>query len=361
MADVPWHTLHVDDASSSVERVLRSGYVNEGPEAERFGAAVAARVGAHHGLTATSGTAAIALALWASSVPRDAEVIVPDLTFVGTASAVSLVGARPVPVDVDAVSLTLDPAEVAAAITPKTAAIIAVQLNGRGAPLEELREIIGGRRIALVEDAAQALGSSHRGRPLGAIADVGCLSFAPTKILSTGQGGMVLTSSDELAQRVRAYKDQGRSVRHADAHPFLGFNFRLSDVLAAMGTAQLRILDERVARVRRNQQLYAEGLSGLSGLELVPVDLDGGQVPAYHGVYAERRERLAEHLSRHGIATRPFWAPVSSLAPYGGQARCPRALAASQKGLWLPGGPDLSADVVHRVVDVVRTFARTAA
>ena len=225
--------------------VLDRNFLNDGPLTREFEARIAARAGVAHGIAVTSGTAAITLALMALGIEPGDEVIVPDLTFIATANAARLAGAAVVLVDVDPQRLTLSPRAVEAAITPRTRAVVPVDVNGRGADYIALERICRECGLVMVCDAAEALGSRYGGRPLGSYGDAACFSFSPNKTLTTGQGGMIVTGSAEMADRLYELKDQGRRVRGSggdDLHPVMGFNFKFTDLQAAVGPGPARRL-----------------------------------------------------------------------------------------------------------------------
>ena len=193
------------------------------------------------------------------------EVIVPDLTFIATANAARLAGAAVVLVDVDPHRLTLSPQAVEAAITPRTRAVVPVDVNGRGADYVALERICRDRGLVMVCDAAEALGSRYDGKPLGSYGDAACFSFSPNKTLTTGQGGMIVTKSASMADRLYELKDQGRRVRGSggdDLHPVMGFNFKFTDLQAAVGLAQLEAFDARTRTGGQTGRLVPRGAVG---------------------------------------------------------------------------------------------------
>lgn len=343
-----------------IAEVVRSNYLNEGDVTERFERAVADRVGARHAVAVTSGTIAIFAALVAAGVREGDEVIVPDLTFIATANAARLAGARVVLVDVDPERLTIDPEAVERAITGRTRAVVPVHVSGRAADMEALARVAARGEIAIVEDAAEAFISRRRGRALGTIGVAGCLSFSPNKTITTGQGGMVLTDDAELAGRVRQLKDQGRPSRGTggdDLHPALGFNFKLTNLQSAVGLAQLEHLDERLDRQRAIRRRYAERLGPVRGLRLLPFDLDGGETPLWTDALVLRRDALDAHLASRGIGCRRFWLPIHTQAPYRAPgAGLERATRAAAEALWLPSAFTLGDADVDVVCDEIRAF-----
>lgn len=265
------------EIAAAVTEMLASGALTLGPYTRRFETAFAAAHTGHeavpgppdmpHAVAVSSGTAALTIALRAAGVDGR-EVIVPANTFYATAAAVLQAGGRPVFADVDAATFALSPATTAAALTPHTAAVVVVHIGGLITPqIDELRALCGERGIALVEDAAHAHGSTFDGRFAGSFGVAAAFSFYPTKVVTSGEGGMVLTSSEELAQEARIYRDQGKGAFTANHHVRLGSAWRMSELHAATGLVHLRRMDEYIARRRDVAARYDKALAGLDGLQ----------------------------------------------------------------------------------------------
>jgi perosamine synthetase len=358
---IPWWNPQIAGREYElVKQVLDSNYVNEGEVTQRFERIIAARVGSQHAVAVTSGTAAITLGLAAVGVAAGDEVIVPDLTFIATANAASLLGATPVLVDIDPETLNLDPRCVEAAITTRTRAIVPVHVSGRGADMGAVMEISGQHGIPVVEDAAEAFMSQWRGRYLGTIGMVGCLSFSPNTTITTGQGGIVLTNDADVALRLRELKDQGRAVRGTggdDLHPALGFNFKLTNLQAAIGLAQLDQLDERIARQAAIHEIYVTELAGLDDLRLPSVDVAGGERPLWTDAITGRRNDLDAYLQERGMQCRRFWHPLHRQVPYrASDDRFPQTTRIAPQAIWLPSAFTLADEDVKRVCREIRAF-----
>ena len=346
-----------------VREVIESNYLNDGDVTERFERAVADRVGSKHAVAVTSGTTAITLALMAAGVRAGDEVVVPDMTFIATANAVTLAGGKPVLADVDERTLNLDPAAFERAITPRTKAVVPVHVSGRAADMAAIAKVAQKHGIAVVEDAAEAFISRVDGRALGTIGIAGCLSFSPNKSITTGQGGIVLTDDDDLAGRVRSLKDQGRPVRGTggdDVHPTIGFNFKFTNLQAAIGLAQLTVLDERLDRQRRIYAIYAKALAGLPGIRLPGFDLARGETPLWTDAVVDRRDDLDRWLSDRAMGCRRFWFTLHTQAPYlRDDAEFPIATRIAPKALWLPSAFTISDDDVATVCESIVSFLKT--
>jgi perosamine synthetase len=360
---IPWWQPQI--AGTEAERiaeVLNDCFLNEGKRAEAFSAEIARRLSVSYAAPAPSGTAAIFLALRACGVGEGDEVLIPNLTFIATANAVRLAGARPVLVDVRRSDLLLDPRLLERHVTSRTKAVIPVHISGRAAPMSEITGFARDRGLAVIEDAAEALGSRSEGRFLGTWGDAGVLSFSPQKIITTGQGGMVLTAREDVYRRLIELKDHGRPKRGTggdDEHVSLGFNFKLTDLQAAVGLAQLERLDERTERLRRHHRLYLERLSGLPQLRLHRCDVAEGAVPLWTDGLFSHRNALDAFLLDRGAECRRFWHPLHTQAPYRQDAAGLSVSARlSPMALWLPSAFTLNDADIEQVCAWIVDFYR---
>jgi perosamine synthetase len=356
-----WHPIVGDEEAAAVAEVLAAGFPNDGEVTDRFAERIAAIAGASHGIGVSSGSAAIYSALVACGVAPGDEVIVPDLTFVATANAVRLAGGQPVLADVRRDDFSLDLAAVEDVLSSRTRAIVPVFVNGRGGSIDAIVDLAERHRISVVVDAAEALGSRVGGRGPGAFGRAAAFSFAPSKIITTGQGGAVVTSDALIAQRIRELKDQGRADRGtggADEHPVFGFNFKLTNVQAAIGMVQLDRLENRLAHIRTLEDWYADEFDGLDEhVRLVGGDRVGGEAHGWVDVLVEDRDALAAYLRARGADPREFWFPLHTQPPYADDAaRFPNATWISARGLWLPSALTLTRDDVASVGAAVREF-----
>lgn len=359
---------------------LGSKWVTQGPMTERFEKLVADAQGVKHALACTSCTAALHIAAMALRLGPGDEVIVPAFTWVTSAHSAEYVGARPVFADIDLNTFNLDPAALEAAVTPKTKAIVAVHLFGLAAPMDEINAIARKHSLSVIEDAACAIGTTYKGRPVGAIGDLGCFSFHPRKAVTTGEGGAVTTNDDELAKRVRSFRNHGATGLPdpaLEAHgPWtmgtfenLGFNLRLSDIQAAVGVAQMAKLSRLLAERRRIGQRYTALLSGHPQL-ICPVagDNDGHTYQSYVIRIPEggrkRRNAVMAALAAEKIQTRPGTHAVHRLGYYVNKygyrpEQFPSAAAAEDSTITLPIFPGMTDSDQDKVVEIaVRTLGR---
>jgi perosamine synthetase len=368
---LPLARPEIDDADrAAVAAALASGTLSLGERLVDFERAMARTCGVAAAVGVSSGTAGLILALEALGVGPGDEVITPSFTFVATANAVRLVGALPVFADIDSDTLDLDPAAAAAAVTPRTRALLAVDVFGRPAPLDDLAELAAQQGLGLLEDACEALGASSRGRPAGSLGDVGVFGFYPNKIITTGEGGMIVSDDEALLDHCRRARNHGRAGGGADfAGERPGHNFRLSELQAALGASQLGRLAERVAARARLARAYDERLGGLPGLRL-PAAMGPGEEAAWF-VYvvrvaggAARRDRVRRRLADDGIATGHYFPAIHRLPPYAPPDSCrcgplPVTEQVADAVIALPFFPGMSERDLDRVAEALgRALAR---
>ena len=365
--------LGAEEARAAADAVL-SGWVAQGPRVAEFERAFAAEVGAGHAVAVSSCTTALHLCLVVLGVGPGDEVVVPSLSFIATANAVRYVGATPVFAEIDAETGNVTPRTVSAALTPRTKAVIAVHQGGVPANLSGLRVLCSHREVALVEDAACAVGSTYEGRPVGEGALLACWSFHPRKILTTGEGGMVTTDDPAWAARLRRLREHGMNVsaadRHASAQPVLesylelGFNYRMTDVQAAIGLVQLAKLGVMTARRRELAARYRKLLAGSVAVRTV-ADPGHGQTNfqsfwiMLEDGFPIGRDELLARLAAAGVAARRGIMAAHLEPAYAAMlhAPLPETERFSRDSLILPLFHTMTADQQDRVVAVVREAA----
>jgi perosamine synthetase len=320
---------------------LREGGISSiGRHVEAFEHAFAAALGSAHAVAVTSGTAALHIALVALGIGPGDEVILPDLTYVATANAVRYTGASVVLVDVDPESWTIDPGLAERAVTRRTKAIIAVHLYGNPADLDSLGALARDKGLFLVEDAAQALGARWRGKAAGSMGDVGCFSFYGNKVITTGEGGMVVTHSPSLARRLRDLRDHAKSPARRYFHERLAFNYRMTALQAAVGLAQLERMPTFLRRRAKLAQWYRACLQGVADLSAPSSFPDAAPVnwlfTFRNRTWTRRaRDRFMAGLLERGVDSRPAFVPMSRLPMYR-QSGFPAAASLAAQGISLP-------------------------
>jgi dTDP-4-amino-4,6-dideoxygalactose transaminase len=365
----------VEDDVAAVAAVLRGDWLTTGPAVARFEADLASVTGGTPAVAVTSGTAALHVAYAAAGIGPGDEVVCTPMTFVATAATAVLHGAHVVFADVSPETGNLLPDAAAAAVTPRTKVVAAVDFAGHPADVDALATVAHDAGAVLLEDAAHSIGGSWHGRPVGSLADLTTFSFFPTKNLTTAEGGAVVTGDEAMSRRAREFRNHGL-VRdrdrqrwpdeggwHQEVHEF-GLNYRLPDVLCALGSSQLRRLSWFVSRRAGLHARYAAALSDVDGVAL-PVTLPGA-APAWHlyplRVLGGRRRALYEYLRENGIGAQvnyvpAYWHPVFADLGYR-RGLCPGAERFYAEELSLPLFPDLADGDVDRVADLVRKFFR---
>lgn len=364
MNKIPWWKPQIGDHEQAlISQVLQSNFVNDGEVTEQFEREIARLVGARHAVAVTSGTTALYLSLKALGIGHGDEVIVPDITFIATANAVTMTGARVVLADVDPLTLALAPEACDRAITSRTRAIVPVHVSGRAGTIREVAKLAESHGLPLIEDAAEALQSMDNGRYLGTVGKMGCFSFSPNKTITTGQGGMIVTNDDEVLSQLRKLKDQGRPVRGtggADVHECIGFNFKFTNLQAALGLGQLRYLSERVQRQKRIYDIYREQLQDIPQITLMEVNTAAGECPQWTDALVERREELASVLDARGIGYRKFWFPLHTQSPYRQpDSAYPNSTRLWPRAIWFASAFQLTDDDVRSVCRSLREFYRS--
>jgi pyridoxal phosphate-dependent aminotransferase EpsN len=342
-----------------------------GPHVDAFEREFAEAVGARHAVAVSSGTAALHLALKLAGVGAGDEVLTSTLTFVASVNPIVYLGAVPAFIDSERSSWNMDPGLLEEALEQRARtgrlpkAVVVVHLYGQSADLDPIAAACARHGVALIEDAAEALGASYKGQAPGTVGAIGIYSFNGNKIITTAGGGMLVTPDAALAAHARKLATQARDPAPHYEHSELGYNYRLSNVLAAIGRGQLRVLKDRVAARRRNFAFYAEALGDLPGVEFMPEAAWGTHTrwlttltidPQLFGV---GRETLRQSLDAAGIEARPVWKPMHLQPLYAGCSVIGGAVASElfTNGLCLPSGSNLSELDLERVVTIIRNAA----
>src|SRR5581483_10719624 len=317
---IPWWQPEVGTLEYSlVKQVFKSNFPNEGELTNKFEKKLASLLNVPYAIAVPNGTAALFLSLKALHIGYGDEVIVPDVSFISTANAVEMTGAKAILVDIDPVTLGMDPEAFEKAITKKTKAVIPVHVSGRPANIHEIIKIAKNKKIPVIEDAAEAFMSKYKNKCLGTFGDIGCFSFAPTKTITTGQGGLITVRNKEMFLEIKRLKDQGRPIRGSggdDIHQGLGYNFKFTDIQAAIGLGQLSYLKKRIATMKRNYELYKKNLASVSGLQVHEFNTATGELPLWILVKTEKRDKLYDYLVKNNMHCRKFWHPIHSQSYY---------------------------------------------
>jgi perosamine synthetase len=355
---VPWWFTDLgDDEIRAIADAIRERHIQCGPVCSELERTLAEVLGVPHVVTTASGSAALALSLLACDVGPGDEVIVPAATYIATAHACLLTGARVRLVDVLPDRPLIDPAAVEAAVTPKTRAIIAVHLNGAACDMAAINAIAAKHGLAVVEDAAQALGSRDAAGALGTQGDAGAFSMSIAKLIATGEGGFVATRDADRHARLLELRNQGVRSIAKNVFDGFGFNFRLTDMLAAMGLAQAAKLPAKIAAVKGLFGRYAEALADLPYLRMVDIRMADGEVPLWAIVLCSEREKMIDLLEQRGIQTRPVNPSLAASPHLENTGHFPNAERFCAAGLRIPSGPDQSPENLDRTIDALRDIA----
>ncbi|WP_254935786.1 MULTISPECIES: DegT/DnrJ/EryC1/StrS aminotransferase family protein [unclassified Cyanobium] len=347
-----------------VMECLNTGWISsEGPFVSQFEEAFSRRVGRQHGIACANGSAALDIAVAALKLGPGDEVILPTFTIISCAAAIVRAGATPVVVDADPDTWNMVPEQVAAAITPRTAAIMVVHIYGLPVDMDPILDLADRHGLAVIEDAAELIGGTYRGKPCGSFGHISTFSFYPNKHITTGEGGMCVTDDPALAERCRSLRNLCFQAKQRFVHEELGWNYRMTNIQAALGLAQLENLDASLVRKRQIGVNYSEYFSNVVGLQL-PL----GQLPYAANLYwvfaivlnnsSLSRSGLIEYLSEAGIGTRPFFFPIHRQPVFLKQGlfegvELPIAEGLSASGLYLPSGLALTDCQISRVATIV--------
>jgi len=351
-----------EEELNNVIAAVRSGWVSsKGKFIPEFEEKFARYCGGRYGIATSSGTVALHLALAALGIREGDEVIVPTLTFVATANAVTYTGARPIFVDSHPDYWCIDPTKIEAVITPKTKAIIPVHLYGHPCDMEAIMDIAHRHGLYVVEDAAEADGAEFKGKKVGSFGNINCFSFYGNKTITTGEGGMCLTNDSRLAEKMRILRDHGMNPNRKYWHDIIGFNYRMTNMQAAVGVAQVRKLDEFVDKKRQIAQWYANRLKALAekGLIKLPPQMPWAKCSYWmysiliQDEFGSTRDEVIALLERNRIETRPLFYPVHLMPPYNEGKSFPVAEELSRKGLSLPSGVKLRERDIELVTEAM--------
>lgn len=337
---------------NNVLNAIKSGWVSSlGEYIIQFEKKFAEFVGTRYALTTSNGTTALHLALVSFGIKEGDEVIVPDLTFIATANAVTYTGARPVFVDIDPETWCIDIEAIRKAITPRTKAIIPVHLYGHPADMDEINNLAKEYGLYVIEDAAEAHGAEYKGKKVGSLSDCGIFSFYGNKIITTGEGGMITTNDENLYEKAKHLRDHAMSKEKRYWHTEIGFNYRMTNIQAALGLAQLERIDELIDKKRQIFEWYKESLGGLEGIRLNPQKEWAKNVYWMVCLILDKdfgitRDELMRSLKDKGIDTRPFFYPLSHMPMYKDSTVNPIASTISKRGLNLPSSVNLKEDDV---------------
>jgi len=334
------------------------GWLTEFKRTFEFEQRIANYTGAKHCFVVNNGTISLTLMALAAGIKAGDEVIVPNYTMIATPNSVKMFGAEPVFVDIERETLCMDIECARKAITPKTKAIFLVTSNGRypKAGIEAFQKLCEENRLILLEDSAQSLGSWYpNGKHQGTIGLAGSFSFSAPKVISTGQGGAIVTNDDEMAHRLRRLKDFGRSGGGNDVHDSIGYNFKFTEMQAVIGNEQMKKLPWRVDRKKEIMTLYRNELAGINEIFFFDQNLEN-TTPWFIDILVEDRENLQQYLKENQIGTRVMYPPINKQKAYCYNGEYPVSNIVGQKGLWLPSASQLTDANIKYVTKCIKEF-----
>ena len=342
---------------------LESSWISSnGKYIELFEKRFAEYLGVKHTLSCCNGTVALHLALLALGIGPGDEVIVPTLTYVATANAVTYTGATPVLVDSDSETWNIDPKKVEELITSNTKAIIPVPLYGHPCDMDAIMGIAKKHNLYVVEDAAEAIGSEYKGKKCGSIADISTFSFYGNKTITTGEGGMLVTNDDSVAKKVKLLKGQGMDLSRRYWFPVIGYNYRMTNIEAAIGLAQIENIEKLTSKRRLIAHWYNEHLNGVKGITL-PIEKSYGNHSYWmYSILVEKsyginRDEVIALLAKNGIETRPFFYPMHIMPVYNKKSTLLRnAEVVAAKGINLPMFYELEMEDIERITKVLKSL-----
>ncbi len=353
-------SIETKKAVGLIGKVLNENFPNEGKYTEIFEKKISNLLNVKYAVTATSGTIAIFLALKALGIKKNDEVIVPNITFPATANAVELAGAKLVLVDANEKNLLISEQSLLKKITKKTKAIITVHISGRGDNIKNILKIIKNKKIYLIEDAAEAFMSRHEKKYLGTYGHMGCFSFAPNKIFTTGQGGVIVTNNKSFYKKLIRLKDQGRlgpTTGGEDKYVSFGYNFKFTNLQAALGLSQLINIKKRINILKNHYKFYKKNLIEGKNFKLIGFDLKNGELPLWVDVFSSNRNQLFNFLKKHRINCRYFWHPLNTCKPY---KQSFNGLYNSKKLygklMWLPSSLNLKKKDLKKICNLINKF-----
>ena len=348
-----------------VSECVLTGWVSSaGKFVKRFEEQFAEFCGTKYGISSSSGTTALHLSLVALGIGSGDEVIVPSFTFISTANAVTFTGAKPVFVDSEPNTWNINPVEIKKAVTAKTKAIIPVHVYGHPANMDTILDIARECNLAVVEDAAEAHGALYKGEKVGSFGDMGIFSFYGNKIITTGEGGMIVTDNEELAEKMRVLRDHGMDPKRRYWHSVLGYNYRMTNIQAALGVAQMERINQIIKQKRINATLYSKGLQDIPGITLPPEAVWAKNIYWLYSILIDEEEfgmsskELGEQLQERGIETRPTFPPVHQQPIYNTGQNLPVCEKMSNCGLSLPSSVNLNGDEIGKITQQIRNIQK---
>jgi len=351
-----------EEELQNITKAVKSGWISsKGEFIEEFERNFSHYCDRKYGIATSNGTTALHLALKALGIGKDDEVIIPSLTFLAVANAVTYCNAKPVLVDIHPEYWCIDPSKIQEKISKKTRAVIPVHLYGNPCDMDAIQDIAQDKDLYVIEDAAEAHGAEYKGEKVGKFGDISCFSFYGNKIITTGEGGMCLTNNEELKNKMMILRDHGMNPQKRYWHDVIGFNYRMTNLQAAIGVAQLKKINKYISKKREIAYWYTEGLKNLADQHLITLHPQPHWAKSVYWMYSIileellgiSRDKFMKYLEKNGIETRPFFYPVYNMPPY---EKNDESFTVTQyispRGLNLPSSPNLDKKDIDYIVEI---------
>lgn len=346
-----------------VTESIKAQWISGGPKVKEFQEKIAKLCGVKHAIAVCNGTQALYLGLRILGIDRGDEVIVPDFTFIASANAVVWAGGKPIFIDVEKKTFNIDPIKIEKVITQKTKAIMPVHAYGQAADMKAVMKVAKKHNLLVIEDAAQGIGVTFNKKPVGGFGEIGCLSFYADKIITTGEGGMVLTNDDTLAKKCIILLNQGRTDRGQYIHGYMGYNFRMTDLQAGIGLGQLKKLSIILKRKKKIEKLYRQYLANVPEVKFSYIDPMGFNVPFRIIILVGNPQALLESLDKDGIKTNRSFYPLHLQPCYKKKVKgdFPNSIFAYERILCLPSAVTLTDEEIYYVCKKIKSFFKNYA
>ncbi len=352
-----WRTQFTEQEINKIGESIRNESVSMGKVTEEFELQLAGKLNLPYVVCVTSGSTALLMALMALGIKQGDEIIIPNRTWVATAHAPLMLGAKPVLVDVLPDRPIIDTKNIERKINQKTKAIMPVQLNGRAVEMDVIWELAGKYNLSVIEDSAQGLFSKYKGIYNGTNSDAGCFSFSIAKLIPTGQGGFIGTKDKSIYKNLKLMRTHGvDDVNAGTPYTMMGFNFRYTDLQASIGLIQLKKINQRITNLIEIHEKYRSGFENNSKIEFMNVDVENGEIPLYSEILIDEREKVIDFLKSKNIETRPFYPDLDTASHLKSEEPFPNSRLFGSNGLVLPSGPDQSLDDIDRVISVINNY-----
>lgn len=346
-----------NDEKTKLCECVDDNWITGGKKVKEFERRLADLVGVDYSIACMNGSCALLMGLKALGICQGDEVLVPDFTFAASAFAVNWAGGTPVFVDVDRESFNIDINDCKKKLTERTRAIMPVHIYGQSADMQAVLEFALENRLSVIEDAAQGIGVIFGGHYVGGLSDVGIMSFYGDKTITTSEGGMVFTNKLEIATKINRINNQGRDGRGWYIHDEIGLNFRMTDLQAGVGLAQLDKLDTIIKTKKKHELLYKSLLENVKGIKIPQIDIRCFNVPFRHNILLDNPQGLMDYLKTNGVGSTRFFYPLHMQPCYNQKGDFPNSMYAYEHGLSLPSSVSLTDDQINYVCDLIRGYS----